>query len=390
MSLTLTINCGSSSLKFAVYENEPTKNCLYRGQIERIGSPPGKFKVKETSGDKLFESESQAQDHHSALATIFDYLKENKVGEKITRVGHRIVFGGVEFEKPAIVDDFILGKLENLVPYAPLHMPPAVMALKSALKLLPDATHVACFDSSFHRTNPPFIRRLPLPDELCNEGLEKFGFHGLSYEFIVERIKELYGEEEATKRLIVAHLGHGASICAIRDGKSFDTTMGFSPNSGLVMSTRSGELDPGIFSYLVKEKGLSIEEIEDLVNHKSGLLAISDTTADMVTLLKESAEGNDKARLAIDVFINRVKKQLAALTASLGGVDMIVFTGGIGENSAAIREMILDGLKFLGIHYDPERNEASELEITDNDSFVKVLVIPTDEEKMIAEHCRSL
>lgn len=387
MSLILTLNCGSSSLKFAIFDYKEKTEPLFHGSLTGIGLSKSDFKVKDEGGKPTLEQSCQIDNHHSASKLLMEYLKSTGMLDQVLWVGHRIVFGGTKFKKPKLISKEVLASLEKLVPFAPLHMPQSITTLNAAIDFFPAASHVACFDSSFHRTNPDYVKQLPLPEDICQAGLENFGFHGLSYEFILKEIGQLYGEATSLKRLVVAHLGHGSSICAIENGNSIDTTMGFSPNSGLVMSTRSGELDPGLVSYLLKERGFTVDKIDQVSNKESGLLAISGSSSDMVTLLKKSDDGDERAKLAIKVFTHRVRKQISAMAASIGGVDVLVFTGGIGENSPVIRSMILPGLEFIGVQFDASKNNENQIDISSNGASVQTLVIPTDEELVIARHC---
>jgi acetate kinase len=299
----------------------------------------------------------------------------------VDAVGHRVVHGGPRHASPARIDPALRAELSELVALAPLHEPAAIAAIDAAAAVLPDVPAVACFDTAFHATMPVEAARWALPIDQWEAGVRRYGFHGLSYEYVVDHVGA-----ERLGRSVVAHLGHGASMCAVAGGRSVDTTMGLTPTGGIVMGTRSGDLDPGVVVHLLRHSGLDVDGVDHLLNHRSGLLGLSGTTSDMRRLLAAAAGGDDAARLAVDVFCRAARKQIGAYAAVLGGLDTLVFTGGIGERAAAVRAGIVDGLGFLGLALDPARNRGDEPVISPDEAPVTVLVVPTDEQRMIARH----
>ncbi len=385
-ALILTINSGSSSIKTALYRTGSGEDMLFRGQLDRIGAGVGRFEMKDAAGSVMEANERELRDHGAALEVLFEWLRGRPDAGKIDAVGHRVVHGGSRYRAPERVAPEMLAELRRLAPFDPMHLPGEILAIEVVAQRFPDLPQVACFDTAFHRTLPDVARIFALPRRLADEGLHRYGFHGLSYEFIMEDLARLDGAA-AQGRVIVAHLGNGASMAAVRDGRCLDTTMGFTPTGGLVMGTRSGDLDPGLLLYLLTERRQTPEQLNRLVNHDGGLLGLSGVSADMRELLAQ-APTNPAARLAVDVFCYQARKFVGALAAALGGLDTFVFTAGIGEHAAPVREMICAGLDWLGVHLDPRRNAGNEPILSAADSRVAVRMMRTNEEQMIVRHTR--
>ena len=385
----LVINAGSSSLKFSLYRlaDSGRWGLEARGQIEGIGVAP-LFSAKDTHGVKLADEQLSAEvrDGRAALNVLADWLRATYGGGRVLGVGHRVVHGGARFSSPTIVTRAILAELHELTPLAPLHQPYNLAAIEAVFERLPGVQQVACFDTSFHRSHPGVADLVPLPKELCESGLRRYGFHGLSYEYIASVLPDV-APEIARGRVIIAHLGSGASLCALSEGKSIDSTMAFTALDGLCMGTRPGALDPGVVLYLFQALGLSAKEVESILYKKSGLLGISGISSDMRELIGSSEPG---ARLAVDYFIYRAAKEIGALTAVLGGIDGLVFTAGIGENSTEIRRRICEASSWLGLAIDEKANTSGGPRISTRQSKVSVWVIPTNEELMIARHTGTL
>jgi acetate kinase len=379
--LALVLNAGSSSLKFCLYRGRENWRVEARGQIEGIGTSP-RLKIKDGAGQSLAQHDVAAGDGHAAVKVVADWLRSQFGGARVLGVGHRVVHGGPRFAGPALVSAEVLAELRELVPLAPLHQPYNLAAIEAVVERLPGVPQVACFDTSFHRNQPAVAQLIPLPSEIRARGVERYGFHGLSYEYIASVLPEI-APEIARGRVIVAHLGSGASMCALGAGQSIDSTLGFTALDGLCMGTRPGALDPGVVLHLFQGLGLSAKEVETLLYKKSGLLGISGISNDMRDLLKRT---EPEARLAVDYFIYRCAKELGALAAVLGGIDGVVFTAGIGENSAEIRERVCRASAWLGIELDEQANAAGQPRITAPQSKVSAWVIPTNEELMIARH----
>jgi acetate kinase len=379
--LALVLNAGSSSLKFCLYRGRENWRVEARGQIEGIGTSP-RLKIKDGAGQSLAQHDVAAGDGHAAVKVVADWLRSQFGGARVLGVGHRVVHGGPRFAGPALVSAEVLAELRELVPLAPLHQPYNLAAIEAVVERLPGVPQVACFDTSFHRNQPAVAQLIPLPSEIRARGVERYGFHGLSYEYIASVLPEI-APEIARGRVIVAHLGSGASMCALGAGQSIDSTLGFTALDGLCMGTRPGALDPGVVLHLFQGLGLSAQEVETLLYKKSGLLGISGISNDMRDLLKRT---EPEARLAVDYFIYRCAKELGALAAVLGGIDGVVFTAGIGENSAEIRERVCRASAWLGIELDEQANAAGQPRITALQSKVSAWVIPTNEELMIARH----
>lgn len=383
----LVLNAGSSSLKFSVFQRPRAESWRLeaRGQIEGIGVSP-RLTVKDSEGQTLADQNADVPDGRAAVNTLAAWLKSKYGGSRVLGVGHRVVHGGARFGGPTIVSPQVLEQLRELIPLAPLHQPYNLGAIEAALNRLPDVPQVACFDTSFHRGQPAVAELLPLPRELRQAGLQRYGFHGLSYEYIASVLPQV-APKIAHGRVIVAHLGSGASLCALKEGKSLDSTLGFTALDGLCMGTRPGALDPGVVLHLFQGLKLTAKEVETLLYKKSGLLGISGISNDMRDLLGRT---EPDARLAVDYFVYRAAKEIGALTAVLGGIDGLVFTAGIGENSPEIRQRICDACAWLGVELDETANRNRGQEISNASSKVSVWVIPTNEELMIARHTGSL
>jgi acetate kinase len=381
----LVLNAGSSSLKFGMYQRpeEDSLTLVAQGQIEGIGTRP-RLSARDEAGGTLVDQElsTEVRDGATALDQLAEWLSSRFDRETLAAVGHRVVHGGQQYARPTLVTPEIVRDLRELSPLAPLHQPFNLAAIDAVFDRLPGVPQVACFDTAFHRGHSAVAELMPLPRDLREKGLRRYGFHGLSYEYIASVLPQA-APEIAAGRVLVAHLGSGASICALNDGRSIDSSLGFTALDGLCMGSRPGGLDPGVVLYLFQQLGLSTDEVEDALYRKSGLLGISGISNDMRVLL-----GSDEptARLAVDYFVYRAAKEIGALTAALGGLDGLVFTAGIGENSAEVRRRICEACSWLGVHLDTEANEASGPRITTRDSEVSAWVIPTDEELMIARH----
>lgn len=379
----LVLNAGSSSLKFCVFQRPAGDawRLASRGQIDGIGSTP-RLSVKDANDQSLAKKDVKVADGHEAVEALAVWLRSQYGGARVLGVGHRVVHGGAQFKGPTVVDEHVLEELHKLIPLAPLHQPYNLAAIEAVVERLPGVPQVACFDTSFHRGQPAVAELIPLPRELRQQGLQRYGFHGLSYEYIASVLPQV-ASDVARGRVIVAHLGSGASMCALKEGKSVDSSLGFTALDGLCMGTRPGSIDPGVVLHLMQGLKLSAKEIETLLYKKSGLLGISGISNDMRDLL-----GRDEpaARLAVDYFVYRAAKEIGSLTAVLGGIDALVFTAGIGENSAEIRQRICESSAWLGIELDHSANTERRSKISSSRSKVSVWVIPTNEELMIARH----
>jgi len=383
----LVLNAGSSSLKFCVYQRPGGEGWRLeaRGQIEGIGTSP-RLSVKDENDKSLAKQDVAARDGSEAISALAAWLRSSYGGSRVLGVGHRVVHGGAHFKGPTILNEKVLHDLKELIPLAPLHQPYNLAAIEAAFARLPNVPQVACFDTSFHRGQPAVAELIPLPIELRQVGLQRYGFHGLSYEYIASVLPEI-APEIAQGRVIVAHLGSGASLCALKDGKSVDSTLGFTALDGLCMGTRPGSLDPGVVLHLFQGLNLSAKEVETLLYKKSGLLGLSGISNDMRDLLGRT---EPEARLAVDYFVYRAAREIGALTAVLGGLDGLVFTAGIGENSAEIRERICESSAWLGLELDKVANTNRSTKISTDSSKISTWVIPTNEELMIARHTGSL
>jgi acetate kinase len=385
----LVLNAGSSSLKFCVFRRPKGMQWELdaKGQIEGIGTAP-KLSAKDGDGARIADESLSAEvsDGRKAVDALAAWLQSKYRGGKVLAVGHRVVHGGARFAGPTIVDRQVLSQLRELIPLAPLHQPYNLAAIEEVFERLPGVPQVACFDTSFHCGHSAVAALVPLPKDLCKSGLRRYGFHGLSYEYIASVLPEV-APEIALGRVIVAHLGSGASLCALREGKSLDSSLGFTALDGLCMGTRPGALDPGVVLYLFQGLGLSVKEVEALLYKKSGLLGISGVSNDMRDLLTAN---EPDATLAVNYFVYRATKEIGALVAALGGIDGLVFTAGIGENSPEIRKRICDSAAWLGLELDAEANSGRGPRISTSRSKVSTWVIPTNEEIMIARHTGSL
>jgi acetate kinase len=385
----LTINSGSSSIKFSLYVLGKTERLALKGELGRIGVRQGSFQAEDHQGNLLTDQELDLPDHEAALKTLFDWLQGHEVGKELHAVGHRLVHGGMAHVKPQLVSPALIEDLKLLIPLAPDHLPDEIKGLEAVHRHFPEMPQSVCFDTAFHRRMPEVAQRYALPESLIRDGLQRYGFHGLSYEYLTQELVKEAGAAEASGKLIIAHLGNGASMAAIEGGRSLDTTMGLTPAGGLVMSTRLGDLDPGVIVYLLQKKGMTPAAVNQLINHQAGLLGISGISADMHDLLaQENTQAN--AALAVEIFVYQARKFVGALAAALGGLDTLIFTGGIGENSAPIRARIGAPLGFLGVHLDQGLNEGNSPVISRHDSPVTVRVMKTNEELMIARHTRDL
>ena len=385
----LVLNAGSSSLKFCVYRPPAAGRFELeaRGQIEGIGTSP-RLTAKNTQGQTLTDEalDARVHDGRTALDVLASWLSSKFGGAQILGVGHRVVHGGATFTRPTVVNPQVLEELKKLIPLAPLHQPHNLAAIEAVSERLPEVPQVACFDTSFHRGHAPVVDLIPLPREIREAGVQRYGFHGLSYEYIASVLPDV-APELAGARVIVAHLGSGASVCALKAGKSVDSSLGFTALDGLCMGTRPGALDPGVVLYLFQSLGLSAKEVENLLYKKSGLLGLSGHSNDMRDLL---GKNEPKARLAVDYFVLRAAKEIGALTAVLGGLDGLVFTAGIGENSEEIRRRICESCTWLGVELDEAANARRGPRISSAQSRVSAWVIPTNEELMIARHTGAL
>ncbi len=380
----LCLNSGSSSIKFALYELESGENLVVKGAIERIGMAGSWLWLQDARGKRLMDRIQEFPTHGAAVKTLFTSVMEDNHLPRPDGVGHRVVHGGPDHTGHEVVTPDLILTLRRLIPFAPLHLPPEILGIDAVSEQFPELGQVVCFDTAFHRSIPEVARRFPLPRSLWHEGVYRYGFHGLSYEYVVHKLGD-----SVAGRHVVAHLGNGASMAALRDGRSVDTTMGFTPTAGLMMGTRSGDLDPGLLVYLIEEKGYDAGQLSKLLNHRSGLIGVSGISPDMKTLLeKRNTDGH--AAMAVEMFCYYARKAVGGLAAVLGGLDGMVFTGGIGERAAPVRELICDGLGHLGINLDPERNTAHADVISTDDSPCPVRIIPTNEDLVIARHTRFL
>ena len=375
----LSLNAGSSSLKFAVYQLRPAETRLANGAVERIGLPESRVWVRTRAGEVVEESAHDIADHASAARAVFGALKRQGL-DAAAAVGHRIVHGGPDLSAPRRVDARLVAALRQLIPLAPLHLPSEIAMIEAVGRERPEVPQVVCFDTAFHRRMPESAQRLPLPRSLWDDGVRRYGFHGLSYEYVLWKLGEA-----ASGRLILAHLGNGASLAAVLDGRPIDTTMGLTPLGGVVMGTRPGDLDPGVLLYLLQAGRYDVPRLGELLNDESGLLGISGTTSDMKALLARRAT-DARAAQAVEMFCASIRKHIGAFAATLGGVDTLVFTGGIGERAAAVRAEVCEGLGHLGIELDRAKNDAHADIVSTPVARCTVRIVPTNEEVMIARH----
>jgi acetate kinase len=383
----LVLNAGSSSIKFAVFDmsaNEPALLC--KGLLDEHESAP-RLTINDPAGKRLHETRRPPGDNDNGLfVDVLAWLDDYLGGESLAAAGHRVVHGGPDFVDPVEITDARIAALEALTPLAPLHQPRCLSPIRAIRAIRPGLAQIACFDTAFHHGLAPTVRRVAIPRRFEDEGIRRYGFHGLSFEYIAGRLAAISPELSA-RRTVVAHLGNGASLCAMRDGKSLDTTMGLTPLDGLVMGTRCGQIDPGVLLYLLQEKRIAAAELQHLLYNESGLLGVSALSADMRTLL---ASSDPAAAEAIDLFIFRAAQQVAAMAGTLGGLQCLVFTGGIGEHSAPIRQRICERLDWLGVRIDSAANDRAAERISDAQGAVDVFVIATSEEMTIARHCAAM
>jgi acetate kinase len=379
----LTINGGSSSIKFALFEAGESPRRILAGGIERIGLPDVSFRVKGLDQADNFSRPVTASNHTVAVGALMNWIEERVGVDGLTAVGHRVVHGGPRYSKPQRITPEMVEELRRLVPFDPDHLPEEILLTEAFHRRFPDLPQVACFDTAFHHDLPRVAQQLPIPRRYEAQGVRRYGFHGLSYEFLIGELARLAGAEAAQGRVILAHLGNGASLAAVRDGKPVDTSMSFTPTAGVPMSTRTGDLDPGLVWYLARTEKMSAKQFNAMVNFESGLLGVSETSSDMHDLLGREAH-DVRAAEAVALFCYQVKKWIGSFAAALGGLDTLVFAGGIGENAPPVRARICDGLGFLGIELDEKRNVANAGVISSETSRNSVRVIRTDEEWVIA------
>ncbi|HUL42022.1 MAG TPA: acetate/propionate family kinase [Burkholderiales bacterium] len=385
----LVLNAGSSSIKFSVFVDQgPEPAFSFGGQIEGLYTAP-RFAARDAAGASIGAyawDEGTRLGHDGAIEYLVNFLRERRENHRPVAVGHRVVHGGLEFSKPVLLDSQVVAKLEKLIPLAPLHQPHNLAPIKFVFERMPQLAQVACFDTAFHRVQTEVAQAFALPRSITDRGVRRYGFHGLSYEYIASTLPRL-DAKAAAGHVVVAHLGNGASMCAIKAGKSIASTMGFTAVDGLPMGTRCGTIDPGVMLYLMDELKMDARAIEKLIYQQSGLLGVSGISSDMRALL---ASSDPRAKLAIDLFVYRITRELGSLAAALGGLDALVFTGGIGEHAKAIRERVCGEAAWLGVGLDLAANDSGRPRISVDSSRVSVWVIPTNEELMIARHTSAL
>lgn len=377
----LCVNGGSSSLKLALYRlSNGREERLLSGAAENIGEAEGRLWLRDSESHTTIEDSRQfIRDHAAASAALFSVMEQNSAGERPVAAGHRLVHGGPSLFQPQLVTAYLLADLKRAVAFAPLHLPSQIALIEVIAARYPDLRQVACFDTAFHRGMSERARRLPLPRSLYDEGIQHYGFHGLSYEYVVSTLGKQLG-----RRAVIAHLGNGASMAAVEDGAPVDTSMGLTPTGGFMMSTRSGDLDPGVLLALLR-KGKRVDELEEMLDRQSGLRGVSGISGDMKILLQQRGS-NSHAALAVEMFCYQIRKWIGGYAAVLDGLDTLVFTGGIGEHAAEIREEICSGLNYLGVEIDPARNASSSGIISSAKNTCTVRVTPTDEDLMVARH----
>jgi acetate kinase len=378
----LTINAGSSSIKFALFYHQPMLTRTLYGEVSRIGLAGAFLKFNNLSNGQQAQIKLENTDYHSASNFLMDWLAANVNFSLVKAIGHRVVHG-MQHTKPTLITPVLLEELKMLIPYDPDHLPHEIELMKALQKRYPSLLQFACFDTAFHCDMPRVAKLLPIPRQYEKKGIQRYGFHGLSYAYLMEELVRVKDPAAIEGKVILAHLGNGVSMAAVLNGKSIDTSMGFTPTAGLPMSTRSGDLDPGLVNYLALTEDMTVTQFNQMVNHHSGLLGISETSPDMRDLLEQEAF-DVRASEAVSLFCYQLKKQIGAYAASLGGLDALVFTGGIGQYSPAIRSRICEGLQFLGIAINDQQNALNAREISMQGSQVRVYVIPADEEQMIA------
>jgi acetate kinase len=380
----LTINGGSSSLKFALFEEKESLSRRLTGKFERIGLPNALLTVEDLMTGRKWEKNVAVNNHEACVALLREVLSEaDTISISIHVISHRIVHGGRQFQEPRFVNEEVMAGLRELRPFAPEHLPAQIALLSEFSRAYPNAEQVVCFDTAFHKNMPRVSQILPIPRNYYEQGVRRYGFHGLSYSYLMRQLERV-DPEAAHGKVILAHLGNGASMAAVKEGRSIDTTMAFTPAAGLVMNTRSGDLDPGLVAYFSRTERMTVEQFEEMINKRSGLAGVSEQSPDTRDLL--AREGNDlRAAEAIELFCYQARKWIGALSAALNGLDTLIFSAGIGENSPVIRERICAGLEFLGVELDPVANKANSPIISKAGGTVTVRVIPTDEELCLAE-----
>lgn len=393
---TLVINCGSSSLKYQLIDMS-TEESMVQGLVERIGIE-GSILTQKVEGKDKYIINTNIKDHKDAIKLVLEALVDSIHGviksmDEISAVGHRVVHGGEKYSDSVLIDDEVLKSIKDCIVLAPLHNPPNVIGIEACKDLMPNTQMVAVFDTAFHQTMPKHAYICPVPYELYEKyGVRKYGFHGTSHKYVSYKVAETMGKDIKDLKIITCHLGNGCSLAAVKNGKSVDTSMGFTPLAGVMMGTRSGSIDPSVISFLIEQHGYTIEQIDELLNKKSGILGISGVSSDFRDVLEAAESENERAKLALEIFYYKVRTQIAAYAGAMGGVDVIVFTAGIGENSSITRREILKGLEFFGFTINTEKNElrGKIQEISNEDSRVKVYVVPTNEELMIARDTAKL
>lgn len=391
----LVINCGSSSIKYQLFNMED-ESVLAKGLVERIGIEGSILTHK--VNDKKIEFVRAIDDHKEGVKLVLDALVDKEYGvikdmSEISAVGHRVVHGGEKYSKSVLVDDEVLESIQDCVKLAPLHNPPNITGINACKELMKDTPMVVVFDTAFHQTMPAYSYIYPIPYEFYEElGIRRYGFHGTSHKYVSNKAAEFLGKNIEDLKIVTCHLGNGSSVTAIKDGKSLDTSMGFTPLEGLCMGTRSGNIDPSIVTFLMKEKNYSPNEIDDILNKKSGFLGISGIGSDFRDILEAAENGDERAQITLDIFTNKIKQYIGSYAATMGGLDAVIFAGGIGENGIKARELALEGLEFLGLELDKEANQkrGELIEISTKNSKIKALVVPTDEELMIARDTKEL
>lgn len=392
----LVVNCGSSSLKYQLYDME-NETVMAKGLVERIGID-GSVLTHRVEGRDKYIVQTPMKDHKDAIQLVLDTLTDKEHGvisspSEISAVGHRIVHGGEKYSSSVKIDADVMKELEEVSKLAPLHNPPSIIGINACMELMPETPMTAVFDTSFHQTMPPVAYMYALPYEMYEtDAIRRYGFHGTSHKYVSLRAAEILGKDINELKMVTCHLGNGSSLTAVKEGKSVDTSMGFTPLAGLMMGTRTGDMDPAIVTYLMNEKGLSSKEVDTIMNKKSGVLGISGVSSDFRDIEAAAEKGNERAKLALDMFYYKVKRYIGSYSAAMGGIDVIVFTAGLGENSPDARIEILKGLEFLGFEIDTEKNNfrGEERVISKEGSKVQVLVVPTNEELMIARDTKEL
>ena len=393
---TLVINCGSSSLKYQLIDMS-TEECMVQGLVERIGIE-GSVLTQKVEGKDKYVINTEIKNHKDAIKLVLEALIDPVHGviksmDEISAVGHRVVHGGEKYSDSVLINDKVLQSIKDCIVLAPLHNPPNIIGIEACKELMPNTPMVAVFDTAFHQTMPKHSYICPLPYDLYKKyGIRKYGFHGTSHKYVSNKVAEVMGKDIKDLKIVTCHLGNGCSLSAVKNGKSVDTSMGFTPLAGVMMGTRSGSIDPSVISFLIEQHGYTIEEVDELLNKKSGVLGISGVSSDFRDVLAAGEAGNERAKLALEIFYYKVRTQIAAYAGAMGGIDVIVFTAGIGENSSITRKEILKGLEFFGLELNEEKNEerGKIQEISTEDSRVKVYVVPTNEELMIARDTAKL